>query len=254
MRPLLILFICITNSIIVFSENYEELIVQGDSLYAKFEIAAALKRYEQAYTIEPNDYHLLLKLTRICNDLGEYYYELHDKESSEKVVYQGVVYAEKSFAFYPDSAKVYTYLAWSYGNQALFEGGEESIKLAYKIKDNAEKAIRMDPTDYLPYIILSIFNRQVSALSWFERLFANIFFGTVPEGSFEESEMLMLRALEIQPEIVIASFHLSLIYKEIDEEEKEITTLKKVLELPERDFRDKFAKRKAKERLEELLN
>ena len=55
------------------------------------------------------------------------------------------------------------------------------------------------------------------------------------------------------PGIVIATFHLSLIYKETGEEEKEIETLKKVLELSERDFRDKFAKRKAKKRLDELL-
>ncbi|MCZ6701796.1 MAG: hypothetical protein O6940_02015, partial [Ignavibacteria bacterium] len=39
----------------------------------------------------------------------------------------------------------------------------------------------------------------------------------------------------------------------MDEEEKEITMLKKVIELPELDFRDKFVKWKAKESLEDLL-
>ena len=38
----------------------------------------------------------------------------------------------------------------------------------------------------------------------------------------------------------------------MDEEEKEITMLKKVIELPKVNFRDTFAKRKAKERLEYL--
>ena len=214
----------------------------------------ALNYYEQAYSIDSSDYYLLLKLTRVCNDLGEYYYELRDEESSEKVVYEGVDFAQRFYSLYPDSAKVYTYLAWSYGNQALFEGGKEKIKLAHKIKDNATKAINIDSTDYLPYLILGIYNRQIGALSWFERLFANTFFGDVPEGSFEESEKMMLKALALQPEIVIATFHLSLTYKEMDEEEKEIAMLKKVLELPETNFRDKFAKRKSKERLEELLD
>ena len=40
----------------------------------------------------------------------------------------------------------------------------------------------------------------------------------------------------------------------MDEEEKEIAMLIKVSELPEVNFRDKFAKRKAKERLKELQN
>ena len=213
-----------------------------------------LDYYEQAYSIDSSDYYLLLKLTRVCNDLGEYYYELHDEKSSEKVVYDGVDYAERFYSLYPDSARVYTYLAWSYGNQALFEGGKEKIKLAHKIKDNAAKAISIDSTDYLPYVILGVYNRQIGALSWFERLFANIFFGDVPEGSFEDSEKMMLKALELQPGIVIATFHLSLTYKEMDEEEKEITMLKKVIELPELDFRDTFAKQKSRERLQELLD
>jgi tetratricopeptide (TPR) repeat protein len=238
----------------VLPNTFDELIAKGDSLYAESDMQNALDYYEQAFGIDSTDYYLLLKLTRVCNDLGEYYYELRDEKLSEKVVYQGVDFAKKFFSLYPDSAKVYAYLAWSYGNQALFEGGKEKIKLAHKIKDNATRAIDMDSTDYLPYVILGIYNRQLGALNWFERLFANTFFGDVPEGSFEESEKMMLKALELQPGIVIATFHLSLTYKEMDEEEKEIEMLKKVLELPDLNFRDTFAKRKAQERLDDLLD
>ena len=254
MKPLFILILFITNTIITFSNSFEELVARGDSLYAKWELQSALDNYERAYVINSSDYYLLLKLTRVCNDLGEYYYELLDEKSAEKVVYQGVNYAEKFASLYPDSAKVYAFLAWSYGNQALFEGGSERIKLAHKIKDNAEKAIKIDSTDYLSYLILGIYNRQIGALSWFEQLFANTFFGDVPDGSFEESEKMMLNALELHPGLVIATFHLSLTYQEMDEEEKEIAMLIKVSELPEVNFRDKFAKRKAKERLKELQN
>lgn len=56
----------------------------------------------------------------------------------------------------------------------------------------------------------------------------------------------MLKALELQPEIVIATLHLSLTYQEMGKEEKEIGMLKKVLELQKVNFRDTFAKLKAK--------
>ena len=249
-----LLILLFFNHTMILPNSFDELISKGDSLYAQSDMQNALNYYEQAYIIDSTDYYLLFKLTRVCNDLGEYYYELHDEESSEKVVFEGVDYAERFYSLYPDSAKVYTYLAWTFGNQALFEGGKEKIKLAHKIKDNATKAISMDSTDYLPYLILGIYNRQIGALGWFERLFANTFFGDVPEGGFEESEKMMLKALELQPGIVIATFHLSLTYKEMDKEEKEIEMLKKVLELPNLNFRDTFAKRKSKERLQELLD
>ena len=254
MKLYFILILLFFNSTIVLPNTFDELIAKGDSLYAQSDMQYALDYYQQAYAIDSSDYYLLLKLTRVCNDLGEYYYELRDEELSEKVVYEGVDFADRFSSLYPDSAKVYAYLAWSYGNQALFKGGKEKIKLAHKIKDNATKAISMDSTDYLPYVILGIYNRQIGALSWFERLFANTFFGDVPEGSFEESEKMMLKALELQPGLVIAAFHLSLTYKEMGEEEKEIETLKKVLEMPNLNFRDTYAKRKSKERLEDLLD
>jgi len=249
-----LLILLFFNSTMVLPNTFDELIAKGDSLYAQSDMQYALDYYEQAYTIDSSDYYLLLKLTKVCNDLGEYYYELRDEDLSEKVVYEGVDFAERFSSLYVDSAKVYAYLAWSYGNQALFEGGKEKIKLAHKIKDNATKAISIDSTDYLPYVILGIYNRQMAALGWFERLFANTFFGDVPEGSFEESEKMMLKALELQPGIVIAAFHLSLSYQEMGDEEKEIEMLKKVLELPNLNFRDTFAKRKAKERLDDLLD
>lgn len=254
MKLCIIFILLLINCTIIFANDFDELIAKADSFYSHSEMQKALDYYELAYSIDSTDYDLLLKLTRVCNDLGEYYYELRDEESSEKVVYKGVNFAERFYLIYPDSAKVYAYLAWSYGNQALFEGGKEKIKLAHKIKDNATKAIGMDSTDYLPYVILGIYNRQIGALNWFERFFANTFFGDVPEGSFEESEKMMLIALELQPGIVIATFHLSLTYKEMGEEEKEIKTLKKVLKLPNLNFRDTFAKRKAKERLDDLLD
>jgi len=244
----------IITSFIVNGNDLERIINKGDSVYNKSFFREALITYEQAYRIDSTDYFILMKLTKTCNDLGEYYYELRDEDSSATVVYLGVKYADRFAKMYPDSAKVYSYLAWSFGNQALFEGGTERIKLAHKIKDNALKSMRMDSTDYLPLVILGIYNRQIAALNWFERLFANTFFGDVPEGSFEESEMMMLKALKLEPRIVIAAFHLSLTYKEIGDEVNEIKWLNKVLELPERNFRDKFAKRKAKERLSELLD
>jgi len=46
-----------------------------------------------------------------------------------------------------------------------YQGGNEKLKLANKIRENAEKSIRFIPIEYLPYIILSVYNRQVTSLS-----------------------------------------------------------------------------------------
>jgi tetratricopeptide (TPR) repeat protein len=247
-----LMFILFTPLVICQTSN--EFIAKGDDYNKKFDLKNAAKYYEEAYKISPNSYYALLKITKIYNDLGEDYNENKDEDGAENAFNIALKYAKEFSSKFPDSAKVYTLLAMSYGNLALFEGGNSKLKLAYLIRDNAVKAIEKDSSDYLPYIILSIYNRQIASLNWFERAFANTFFGKVPDGSLKESERLMLKSLKIEPGIVTAMYQLSLTYKEMGNEKKEIEWLKKVLDAPITDFRDKYAKRKAKHRLSELNN
>lgn len=65
---------------------------------------------------------------------------------------------------------------------------------------------------------------------------------------------MMLKALSLRPEIIIAMFHLSLTYQEIDNEIKAKEWLEKVIDTPIMDFRDKYVKRKARKRLKDLAD
>jgi tetratricopeptide (TPR) repeat protein len=248
-----LIFITLLACHFIFAgDDHNTFISKGDSLYQVFDFESAAAEYEKAYSVSPDEFEVLLKLTKVYNNLGEEYYEHRDEIKSESAINKALKYALEFEERYPDSAQVYSHLAWSYGNLALYKGGNEKIKLAHKIKNNAEESIKRNPGDYLPYIILGIYHRQIASLSWLERLFANTFFGDVPDGTLEESEMFLLKALDLEPGIGIATFHLSLVYREMDDEEKEIKALKKLLQLPEKDFRDKYAKAKAKRRLKEL--
>lgn len=238
----------------LFPQNYEDYIGSGDKYYKNFDLINAAENYQSAHKQNPEDYFSLEKVTKIFNDLGEDYYELSDKENAEIAFNKAVKYAEIFRSKFPDSAKVYTLIAMSYGNLAQYKGRNEKIKLANKIRENAEKSIELNPNDYLPYIILGIYNREIASLNWFERIFANTFFGQVPEGSLQSAEQLLLTALKLKPGIITAMFHLSLVYQDMENEKKEIDWLKKIIDAPVTDFRDKYAKKKAKERLNELLN
>ncbi len=250
----LILSIILTSLVYlnISGTDYKTLLQKGDEYYKKFDLKQAVLSYEEAFKLLKNDYEILTRLSRTYNDLGEDYYEQRDNKNSEIAINNALKYSEILFDNFPDSAITYAYLAMSYGNLAMFKGGNEKVKLAHKIKENAEKSISMNPDNYLPYIILSIYHRQIASLSWLERTFANTFFGKVPDGSLEESERMMLKALEIQPGICVAMFHLSLTYYEMGNENKERQWLRKILDAPEIDFRDKYAKRKAGERLKKM--
>lgn len=249
LKLLALFFLSIT---ILYASDHKTYLQKGDEYYREFDLENAVQNYLKAYKLAENDYETLMKLTRTYNDLAEDFYELRDRKNSEAAITNALKYAEMMAEKFPDSSMTYALLAMSYGNLALYAGGNEKVKLANKIKENAEKSIKMNPSHYLPYIILGIYHRQIASLSWLERAFANTFFGSVPPGSLEESEKMMLEALKIQPEIIIAMLHLARTYREMDDTSNEIKWLKKVVEAPVQDFRDKYAKRKAQRRLDEL--
>jgi len=235
-----------------FPSDYQIYLKKGDEFHKKFDNVNAIINYEIAYALAPDNYKVLLKLTATFNDIGEEYVELRKREEAKKYIDKAIHYAEIFHKKFPDSADVYCYLALSYGNIAIFKGDKEKIKLAHIVKDNAEKSLKMDPHNYISYIILGIYNREIGNLNFFERLFANTFFGDVPDGSFEESIAMFNKALRIMPGTIVPTYGLAKTYRYMDEEEKEKELLKKVLTFKIRDFRDKFAIEKAKRRLEKL--
>jgi len=82
-----LLILLFFSSTILLPNSFDELISKGDSLCAQSDMQNTLNYYEKAYSIDSSDYYLLFKLTRVCNDLGEYYYELRDEKLSENVSY-----------------------------------------------------------------------------------------------------------------------------------------------------------------------
>jgi tetratricopeptide (TPR) repeat protein len=238
--------------LLLSTKGYEDFLKKGDEFHKKFDNVNAVINYEKAYKIAPANYEVLFKLVWAYNDAGEEFFELRNMKESEKYINHAISYAEKFHKLYPDSASTYCYLAMSYGNLATFKGGNEKIKLARKVEENAKKSIEINKNQYTAYVILGIYNREVASLGFFERIFANTFFGGMPEGSYEESVTMLNKALEIEPNTIVATYQLSKTYKNMGNEAKEKELLQKLLEYKIKNFRDKFALEKAKRRLENL--
>jgi len=227
---------------------------EGDYYHDKYDNVNAVKSYEKALIALHDDYWVLSKLTLAYDDAGEEMFDLKKRDEAKAYITKAVSTAELLQSKYPDSSISYTYLALSYGNIAMFKGGKEKIKYAFKVKLNAEKAMKMNPQDVYPYIILGIYYREAAGLNWFEKLFAKSFLGGVPEGTYPESKQMFCKSLSLNPEIVIAYYHLSKTYAGMDDRKNEIDCLKKVIQLPVRNFRDKYVKIEASKKLADIQN
>ncbi len=234
------------------AQTVKDYLKWGDRAYKEFKNLVALGFYKKAYDLDTSNYTVLLKISKTYNSLYDEAVEDSSKNQAKEFAEQALDISTKMSDLFPDSSDSYAYMAISYGNLANISGSKEKIRLSKKVADNAKEAIQKNPDSFLPYLVMGIYYKEIADLNWFERTFANLFYGKVPEGSVDESIEMLDKAYKINPKVIATNYHLALDYKETGNKEKEIFYLKRVIELPRSDFKDKFYKEKAKTRLGEV--
>ncbi|GAK60056.1 hypothetical protein U27_07044 [Candidatus Vecturithrix granuli] len=242
---LLGLLIC---SVQLVAQDVQTLLQQGDAYYEQLDNAKALVEYEKAYQLAPDDFGVLMRLTRSCNNVGEDI----DSDDSKPYFERAVEYAETMLEKYPDKAETHYFLSVSYGNLAMFTGGKTKVKLSRNVKEHAEKAIRLDPNHAESHVVLGIYYREIANLNRVLKAFAKVFFGGLPGGSNEDAERSFLKALELKPDYINAHFQLAKTYEKMKDKDKAIAQYEQVLELPIHDHQDQAIKTKAEKQLSEI--
>lgn len=243
----------ISYSSTILALDYDYYIEKGDEYYSKFDNLDAIREYENAYQLSPNDFDVLSKLANAYNDYGE---DLKDSNSDGAETYfkDAIKYAEILKNKYPTRAESYFLAASAYGNLALYKGGRDKVRLARNLEKYAKKAIEIDPTFAPAYVILGIYYRETATLNVIEKTFASAFLGGLPKGSLNDSRRVLLKAEELSPQSIYPHFELAQTYEKLNEEDQAIAEYSKVLELPLSDHQDKMKKQQAEKRLRNLKN
>jgi len=248
---LLIPFItCVLGSRVLGAEQVLNYINTGDEYYSKFDNIKALNNYKGAYSLDPNSFEILMKLTRAYNDVGEDFKEQGSREA-ESYFIKAFEHSEIMKELFPEKGETYFFMAATRGNLALFKGGKEKVKLGRDVERYARKAIELKPDYGEPHVALGVYYREVANLNWFLKKFAKAFFGGLPEGTNEDSLKMLMKAEQFLPENVYVQFELGKTYKEIGNKEKMKEHFIKALRLPNTDHRDKYFKKHIKSYLEE---
>ncbi|RQW04878.1 hypothetical protein EH223_06460 [candidate division KSB1 bacterium] len=232
----------------LFAQDVQTFLQQGDEYYEQLDNARALAEYEKAFQVAPDDFDVLMRLTRSCNNVGEDI----DSDDSKPYFERAVEYAETMLEKYPDKAETHYFLSVSYGNLAMFTGGKTKVKLSRNVKEHAAKAIELDPNHAESHVVLGIYYREIANLNRVLKAFAKVFFGGLPGGSNEDAEQSFLKALELNPGYINAHFQLAKTYEKMKARDKAITHYETLLQLPNRDHQDQAIKTKAEKRLDEI--
>lgn len=222
-------------------------VTKGDEFYRSFDNGHALAEYQKAYELAPDSFATLERMVRIYTDMGRL---LLRKDPSSEVFYRkAVVYADSLAQRFPGRPESHFWLALSEGSLIPFGGAREKVRTARRVQEEANKAIEIDSGFAEAYVILGIFQREASNISWFERVLANVIFGADFSGTLSASESYLRKSVELNPKNSYGYYELYWTYKAMNDSARANQSLKQVLAISPSNARERLQNEEATRQL-----
>jgi tetratricopeptide (TPR) repeat protein len=229
-------------------ESLDAALKRNDMLFESQKYTASRKLLEGLLEAHPHDAEVLWRLaSHMIND-GD---GTHDAVRKEALYKKAVEYSEAAVAADGKNANARAYLAASWGSVGMFAGGKEKVKLANKIRDELDRALALDPNNQVALTIYGTWHREVSEVSWIERQLANMFLGSMPDGSIEESIRYFKAAIHEGPKVFRHRFELARSYIAADRMKDAADSFRAALKCPTRWKTDNPRRHRIKEWLKE---
>ncbi|MCB2204933.1 hypothetical protein KQI65_09290 [bacterium] len=238
MKGLLFLFLLLSTTVCMAqpgggggapATSIEADLEKSDALFTGGKFSASRSILDRLMRSHGNDAEVLWRMAQHMINDGD---GTHDREKKEALYRKSVKYSEDAVKADGNNANVRAYLAASYGSYAMFAGGKEKVKLANQIRDELDRALKLDPDNQVALTIYGTWHREVSEVSWIERQLANMFLGSMPEGSIEESIRYFKAAIRVAPKVFRHRYELALSYIAADKLQEAAASFRAALKCP----------------------
>jgi len=174
----------------------DDLIQQGDAFALKWQTNPALQSYASAEKLEPQNPRILVRIAR------EYRHLMGDASSTaDKLKLGGIAldYSLRAAAIAPNDSEAQVAPAITYGKMLPFQNSKQQFEGSKRIKEFADKAIKLDLNNDIAWHILGRWHRVLADISTLKRMFAPLVYGKLPPSTNEEAVTCFERAIKINP-------------------------------------------------------
>lgn len=236
------------------SQTVAEHIQAGDAAYAAFDDAKALGHYQAALALEPGSYEALWKASRAMVDIADVIpaTEKDVKDRQKKMYTEATALARKAVSVNPNDTWGHFQYAAANGKRLLLLGKKEQIEASKAVRAEIDKAIELDGTNHLAWHALGRWHRRMDEIGGAKRFFGNIIFGSIPKGSFEESEKALRKAIDLHPEYVNHRLELGRTLVALKKYDEARASFQEAIDLPKTTSKDDMLKAEAKTELDAL--
>jgi tetratricopeptide (TPR) repeat protein len=138
------------------------------------------------------------------------------------------------------------------GKRLLLLSKKEQVDASKAVRAEIDKAIELDPANDLAYHALGRWHRRMAEIGGAKRFFGSILYGSIPKGSFEESEKYLKKAIELRPDFVNHHLELGRTYVSLGKYDLAAAEFQKAIDLPKTTSKDDVLKAEAQAELAKL--
>jgi tetratricopeptide (TPR) repeat protein len=240
-----LLLVCATS----WAGSTDDLIKSGDDLDLKLKASEALDFYLAAEKLDPKNASLLVRIAR------QYRHLMADATTREEKLRLGGIgleYAQRAAALAPNDSEAQLSPAISYGKLVPLQGIKEQTEAARRIKEAADKAIRLNPHNDLAWDVLGRWNKVLADVNGIKRALGSLLYGELPRGSNADAVLCFQKAIEINPKRLMHYIELGQTYAQMGKTADARRLIAKGLAMPDVEKDDPEIKRRGRETLAKL--
>lgn len=223
-----------------------ELLRDAGAAEARLDSARALELYRQADAAQPDDVRILQKVARQYSDLV-----LDQATDAERrrCAEAALDYARRAVALDPRDPVSVLSVAIAYGKIASCSDPRDKVRYSRRVKEEAERALALDPDYAWAHHILGRWHREVAALGPAARGFVWLLYGGLPGASPAEAVTRLQRAVELEPGELNHHLELGFALAAVGRKSEARQAWTQGLGMPSVGKHDEAAKREAREAL-----
>jgi tetratricopeptide (TPR) repeat protein len=209
----------------------------------RFETARALELYLEADRLRPDDAPTLQKIAQQLSDLS---LEVTTKAEKKAQAEKALAYARRAVALAPDNAVNVLSLAICHGKMAVFSDARTKIEYSRLVRQDAERALALDPNYDWAHHVLGRWHHEVAELGAATRFFVRVVYGGLPDASRETAIRHLEKAAELSPARIPHHVELGFAYLAAGRTADARRSFELALALPSTELYDESAKTRAR--------
>ena len=222
-------------------------VAMGVAAIEAHDLRTGLAHFEAALSLDSTDYAANWRAAFALLDQGELIPDTLARGERDSLFARAEVLARRAVAADSLGPEGHFAVGATVGRASLTMGKKERIRRAKVIRDEALRALALDPSHDGAYHVLGRWNAEIMRLSGLSRFFAKSFLGAgiFGQASWEEAIANLQKAVELDPERIYHRLELARIYADRKRYQEALDQLGRIASLPDRELLDPLYRERA---------